>query len=503
MTLARRSLVAAALALAAAACAHAPPAVPAPSGRSSATWGIRSGAQRPGAIVGEYDLTWRRETSSLVVEARFGAKAGGLFRLERGAERFVRDAAAAPDREGAPFTPMTLGEDGVLGASACAKGPCRVRYRFLLGEAAKRLDDVDSASDEGEIVEAPPSTFVLVPAIAERDLRVRFRVHVPEGQRFVTGVFRSEEANDAWDITLDDLWSSPYSAFGPMRTFDVEANGATVQLAVGPGKLAVTDAELALWTSNAARAVSGYFGRFPMRSALVLVVVADGRWVGGGRTLAGGGGTVFMRLGEEATKRELDDDWVLVHEMIHLTIPSLPPSMIWAEEGLATYTEPWARVRAGMLSESTAWASLFEGLPNGLPQAGDRGLDHTSTWGRTYWGGALFWLLADVEIRKKTANRLGLEHAMRGILAAGGNNASRWSLDDTLAAGDRATGTTVLRDLHAAMGSSPHPVDLADLAKSLGVAVSRGRARFDDAAPLATVRKAITKGTDPATLPPR
>ena len=493
------------LALSAIACGHAPPPAPPPPGRSSATWGARSHDAKPGAVVGEYDFTWRAEPGRggggvLVVEARFGALAGGTFRIERGAERFVRDAAASPDRERPSFVPMTPSGDGVFQAPACARGPCRVRYTFMLGEAARRLDEVDSASDEGELVEATPSTFTLVPALADRELRIRFRVHMPDGQRFVTGVFRSVEANDAWDISLDDLWSSPYSAFGPLRTHTIEIGGAKVELALGPGKIAATDAELVTWTTNAARAVSGYFGKFPMRSALVLVVVADGRWVGGGRTLAGGGGTVFMRLGEGATKRQLDEDWVLVHEMIHLTIPSLPPQLIWAEEGIATYVEPFARVRAGLLSESAAWGSLFDGLPNGLPEPGDRGLDHTNTWGRTYWGGALFWLLADVELRKRTNNRFGLEHAMRGVLAAGGDNASRWSIEDTLAAGDKATGTTVLRDLHAAMGSSPHPVDLAALAKSLGVEARRGRAKFDDAAPLAAVRKAITNGTDPATL---
>ena len=41
-------------------------------------------------------------------------------------------------------------------------------------------------------------------------------------------------------------------------------------------------------------------------------------------------------------------------------------------------------------------------MPKGLPQAGDQGLDNTGTWGREYWGGAMFCLLADIEIRKAT-----------------------------------------------------------------------------------------------------
>ena len=207
-----------------------------------------------------------------------------------------------------------------------------------------------------------------------------------------------------------------------------------------------------------------------------------------------------MRVGARADRRELARDWVLVHEMTHLAFPSVAREHDWAEEGLATYVEPFARVRAGLLSEQEAWRGLLEGLPNGLPKPGDQGLDRTPTWGRIYWGGALFWLLADIEIRKASQNRLGLEHALRGINAAGGTNAARWALDDALAAGDRATGVSVLRPLHDAMGTAPHPVDLAALGRSLGVELSGGSVRFDDAAPLAHVRKAIARGTGGATL---
>jgi predicted metalloprotease with PDZ domain len=178
--------------------------------------------------------------------------------------------------------------------------------------------------------------------------------------------------------------------------------------------------------------------------------------------------------------------------MTHLAFPSVARDHDWAEEGLATYVEPFARVRAGTMTAEAAWLGLIAGLPNGLPAPGDRGLDHTRTWGRTYWGGALFYLLADIDVRSRTNGKLGLEHALRGILAAGGNNAQRWSLDDAFSAADAAIGAPVLRELHAKMGSSPHPVDLDEIWHKLGI-VRAGRAiRFDDSAPLASIRRAIT-----------
>jgi hypothetical protein len=127
----------------------------------------------------------------------------------------------------------------------------------------------------------------------------------------------------------------------------------------------------------------------------------------------------------------------------------------------------------------------------GLPQPGDRGLDHTPTWGRTYWGGALFALLADVEIRRRTQNRLGLPDALRAILATGNIETSS-ELPPVLEIGDRATGVPVLAELYGRMKDAPSPVDLDGLWRDLGVRVNGGRAVLDDAAPLAATRPTIT-----------
>ncbi|AKU96334.1 hypothetical protein AKJ09_02998 [Labilithrix luteola] len=459
-------------------------------------------------FVGDYTARWDVVSGDVFVEARLARGAGAALFVDLGAERWVRDAVVGVDHRDDPSAPLRpLAHDGrAFIAPECAKAPCRVRYRYALREAARSIDDVDVASEEGETVEAPPSTWLLAPFFeGDTTSKIRFRVETSDGSRFVTGVYPSSAARDAWDISLDDLRSSPYSAFGTFRSRVVDVNGARLAIAIAPGKLAIKDDELVAWAETRARAVAGYFGRFPLPYSLVLFVPSRGGWVGGGRTLAGGGGTVLMRVGERATTAALADDWVLVHELIHLAFPSVSRSFAWAEEGLATYVEPFVRARAGFIDAERAWSGLVRGLPNGLPAAGDRGLDQTPTWGRTYWGGALFFLLADVEIRKRTDGRLGLEDALRGILAEGGNNAVRWDLDRVFAAGDRATGLNVLRELHERMGSEPSPVDLGALFGTLGLvtssSASTGRpgrhvitVRFEEAAPLADVRRAITLG---------
>src|SRR6201987_4550749 len=93
----------------------------------------------------------------------------------------------------------------------------------------------------------------------------------------------------------------------------------------------------------------------------------------------------------------------------------------------------------------------------------------THTWGRTYWGGALFCLMADVEIRKQTGNKRGLEDAMRGILKSGGSIEVEWPLERALQVGDQAAGLSVLEDLYNKMRATPMAPDLNQLWKELGV----------------------------------
>jgi predicted metalloprotease with PDZ domain len=144
------------------------------------------------------------------------------------------------------------------------------------------------------------------------------------------------------------------------------------------------------------------------------------------------------------------------------------------------------------------WKDVVRDMPQGEPEAGDRGLDRTHTWGRTYWGGAMFCLLADVRIREQTQNRKGIQDALRGILNAGGVITQDWEIERALAVGDKATGTTVLTDLYHEMSDKPAPVDLDALWKKLGIQrKSDGSIELVPGAPEANLREAITRPATP------
>ena len=251
--------------------------------------------------------------------------------------------------------------------------------------------------------------------------------------------------------------------------------------------------DLMAWIHSAARAVSLYYGRFPVAHLTLLVRSGSGSGVRHGVTYATDGGLIRISVGRETPADELKEDWVLTHEMTHLAFPSMPDEQHWIEEGLATYVEPVARAQAGQLSVAEVWRTFIRDMPKGEPQFGDQGLDRTHTWGRTYWGGAMFCLLADVKIRERTRNRRGLQDALRGILDHGGTIAKDWEITRALAIGDRATGTKVLEELYSQMSDAPAPVDLTQLWNQLGLALDGdGRVVVNEQAADAAILAAIT-----------
>jgi hypothetical protein len=285
----------------------------------------------------------------------------------------------------------------------------------------------------------------------------------------------------------------PYDAFDRLPQTDLEIAGSTIHVAFAPGDIALPREKVLDWIRTSAKAVSAYYGRFPVSSLRLLLVPVEGARIRGGTTWGYRGAAIRIPLGRDSTEDVLRRDWVMVHEMVHTALPDLDQRYGWLSEGLAVYVEPIARVQAGDLSARAVWQDIMRDMPKGLPESGDQGLDNTDTWGRKYWGGAMFCLLADIEIRKRTDNRLGLQDAMRGVLAAGGNHEKDWSLDRVLSTADKAVGVDVLTRLHNEMGPKPVTPDLAALWRDLGLKSQGESLEFDDTAPLAAIRKAITE----------
>ena len=284
----------------------------------------------------------------------------------------------------------------------------------------------------------------------------------------------------------------PYDAFDALPKTEVPVEGAVLDVAFAPGELALENSDVLDWLRKSAAAVSVYYGKFPVPRTRVLIVPVPGRGVRSATTFGYRGPAIRLALGTDSTHGALRADWKAVHEMVHLALPDLADEHVWLAEGLAVYVESIARVQAGDLPPEKIWHEFVRDMPKGLPRSTDGGLDGTTDWGRTYWGGAIFCLLADIEMRKRSGNTLGLQDAMRGVLAAGGTHDKDWLIERIIRDGDSAVGMTVLADLYRQMGQHAFTPQLAPLWRDLGIIDLPEGARFDDRAAMAGIRKAIT-----------
>jgi hypothetical protein len=358
-------------------------------------------------------------------------------------------------------------------------------YRFRLGQAARAFESRRFAFTDGPGVYAAPSTWLMHPFHADGQQRFTLHVETPKGLTFVTGLHKSGDAYEGPVWALDD---APWGGFAPFSVTTQQLGGATVEMALAPGKLKLSPEQVRAWVVRSVNLVAAYYGNFPVPRVAVMVIPGKGDGVGFGTAMGNGGAAVLVWLGDEAGLDALHHDWVLPHEMIHFAAPNLPRANTWLEEGLATYVEPVTRTREGEMTPDEFWDQMLTKIPLGLPQAGDEGLDGTDSWGRTYWGGAMFCLLADVELRQKGSS---LDAALRGIIAAGGTQEVEWDLEKMLEKGDASTGTRVLTTLHTKLGNKAGEVDLPSLFKKLGVSLLKGRVMYDDKAPWAAIRKAM------------
>jgi hypothetical protein len=284
-----------------------------------------------------------------------------------------------------------------------------------------------------------------------------------------------------------------YAALRDQPGIQLRIGGGDINVVFADGAPGLDRDRVLMWIRTSAEAVSTYFGRFPVAAVGILVIADGGGGIGSGTTYGYAGSAIRIAVGRETSEATFRDDWILVHEMTHLALPDVPQRSHWLLEGNATYVEPIARAQAGQLDDTQVWRWSLEGMPKGLPQSGDQGLDYTPTWGRTYWGGAMFWLMADVNIREQTKNRLGVQDALRAINRASGGNSAEWSVERILKVGDRATGTRVLSTLYDQMKATPTQTDLPMLFAQLGVLEQHGKIVYDDEAPLAAIRNRITE----------
>ena len=76
----------------------------------------------------------------------------------------------------------------------------------------------------------------------------------------------------------------PYDAFDRLPSTDLDVSGGIIHVALAPGDFMLPKEKLLGWIRMSARAVTAYYGRFPVASLRLLLVPVDGGRIRGGTT---------------------------------------------------------------------------------------------------------------------------------------------------------------------------------------------------------------------------
>ena len=410
--------------------------------------------------------------------------------------RFPRDdGGVLTDRGissvGLSRTPPAPIDDNPQWAGACERDGCRLTYAVDIGKgiASDRRGDW-GFEEKQRIIMAPLIRWLVRPE--DRRARGRLRIDLDGGKKLelVSGVLDGRVNHIDTDLVVMD---GPHIALGEFTHKSIDVRGGRIDVALGKGERDVSDEDLLAWIREGATDIVSLLGRFPI-SRLQVIVASGGPYaVGSAVTMGMGGASIFVVVGERTRKADLLRDWVMTHEMLHVAFPNMGSRQRWMEEGLSTYLEPLLRARRGRYEPQKMWAEFMRAMPQGLPRDGDLGLDRSYTWGRRYWGGAMFWLHVDVEIRRRSEGERSLDDVLRAVLQAGGNVALRWDVARLAQVAEQATGTTALREIYDEWSGKAVAPNLGALWSSLGVRSDKSeRVTFDDEAPLARIRRDLT-----------
>ncbi len=425
-----------------------------------------------------YRLRVPADPGTLELEADLPAGISRELSVASGAEDFV-EALVLVDRD--EVVPLKRNEDSWW-IPTSRKGPFRLRWRFDLEGAADALRDPRGAMAVGKAFLSPTAAWLVRPLRVRRGVPVVLHVETEGASDFATGIRRGEiDSQYVFDVT--EFSGSTYTVLGRFEKHTLQVGHSDIEVALLMTPPRIEGAELVRWIEEAATMVADYFGgEFPVRHALV-AVTRRGRGAHYATALGIGGAGILWPISWRHRMEDLRRGWVLVHEMTHFIWPQVAQRHHWIEEGLASYFEPWVRYQAGIVELEAVLGDLVTGLPKGQPEAGDRGLDNTPTWGRTYWGGALFCFVADLEIRRRTRGRKNLALAVRGIHAELGGFDAAHPLRKILAVGDDCVGVDVLLPLYEAWKDDAVTVDLDAIWRSLGVRFANGKILLDPHAP--------------------
>jgi hypothetical protein len=254
------------------------------------------------------------------------------------------------------------------------------------------------------------------------------------------------------------------------------------------------------WLQKVAGALLTVYDELPKDSFHITVDRSSNRSspVPWGQVERGKQTNVLLVINPDLGYDALISDWTAFHEMSHLLLPYRGYGNIWFSEGLATYYQNIIQARSGLFDESELWHRIAAGFERGrkeqhwdhinLTEVSDN-LSETRQYMRVHWSGVLYWLSADVELRKHGKGTL--DDALKRLKDC---CESRSMSAETIARKlDELTSMEVFVPLFDKYSETYRVPEYRSILTDLGVTQNKwaGGISLDDEAPLVDIRRQI------------
>ncbi len=342
---------------------------------------------------------------------------------------------------------------------------------------------------------ASPAAWLLAPV---DDVPFEVRFALPPGIQVSAPWQPLDETLLNYRVAPSPSGWQPIVAFGRFEQFPIQLSGGRLDVAVLDGQPRADVDQVRIWIEAAARHVTLAYGSFPVPRAQVVIVPVVGldAWGGRGtgdavpfaRVLRRGGIAAQFFVNQLAPTASYLADWTATHEFSHMLLPYVQQSDAWLSEGFASYYQNVLRARAGVLTEETAWRKLHEGFTRG------RRDDYRDTLAesvhyrgpnmimRMYWSGAAIALLADVELRERSAGTQSLDTVLEQLQSCCLPSSRTWSAMELFDKLDELAGGTVFDDLYRRWVDAVEFPAVAPVFARLGVDTNGGSIRLIQAA---------------------
>ena len=369
--------------------------------------------------------------------------------------------------------------------------------------------DLKAAADAGGRASAWSPNKVLVPVnhwfwrpaflLKEDTMRVRFRL--PEGMR----------VSVPWQPLGDFHFEVPHtsrhwpgvSAFGHFQQQRILVEDGALMVSLLKPASEQPIAKFLPWMEQVSRTLAGVTGKFPRAHFQVLLVPSgrSGSAIPFAQILRGGTSSAVFYINPDQPIRNFVEDWTSWHEFSHLLLPFVSRDEPWVSEGLASYYQYLLMGRARVLDERHAWQRMYQAMRKAEQKAdttGDMDLEDISrdmheyrAYRRVYWSGAILWLEADKELRRRSDNELSLDSLLTRLHACCGDSREMWSSEELAEKLDSFLETPLFGPLFAEYRKMMAFPDFRAQLAELGVIADGSRIQLDNRKSMAGVRKTM------------